>query len=150
MADPAVTQIVAALRTRWLGLSPAVNVFVDRDDSEPIQDHERPAIVIRVVDVALDERMEMGDSAQVHALTIDTDLYLDADVVDNLSAQHNLLASRMVAKIGEDWTLGGKVFEFTPMSFTASADVVPAAGVGILTWDAKTQTALWDWTDIRI
>lgn len=147
MADPALTQIILALQAR-LTVAGGPNIFVNRDDSEPIQPSERPAKVIRAVDVSLDERMETGESAQVHAATIDIDHYADADMLDNISFQHNADIAETVALLHQDWTLGNLAYEMIPMSVTANADAVPESGVAILTLDVKFQTAFGDWTRI--
>lgn len=158
--DPALTQIVKAFGILLGEMDDIdgqpVHVFVDRDDSEPIQPAERPAIVVRVVDVSLDERLDGGSSTvQVHAGTFDLDFYVDADMADNVSFQHNKMIADAMALIQADahgsppsWTLGGRLYELVPMSVTAASDVVPAAGVSILTFDGRWQTEFADWTKI--
>jgi hypothetical protein len=145
MADPALTQVVNALATQ-ITVTNGPGVFVDRDDAEPIDGSERPAKVIRVTDVVLDERMETGLTAQLHIATIDIDHYVDTDTSDNLTFQHNADLADTVALIGADDTLGGKVFELVMVSVTANADNVPDSGVAILTLQVKFQTHLYDWT----
>lgn len=150
MADPAQTQVIDALHAALETITGIddLQVFTDRDDSEPIQPGERPAIVIRVVDVSLDERNEQGEATQMHAATVDLDFYVDADVADHITKQHNVMIAAAIAKINEDWTLGGLVFWNTPMSVSAHADAVPAAGVAILTLDIRWLTKFNDWTTI--
>lgn len=142
-----LSRVLAALAARLCAI-PGVKVFTDRDDGNPIQPEERPALVARIVDDQLDYRQEMGEGAQVHALTIDIDIYVDCEMFENISAQHRRLGALVVAKLAEDWTLGGLLFVLTPASFTTSAEAVPDAGVAILTLSGQGMTAAGDWTQI--
>jgi hypothetical protein len=148
MPDAALIQITSAIKAQ-LEAAEDANIFADRDDAEPIQESERPAKVIRCTDVVLDEYMEQGLSSQLHEATFDIDHYADADSSDNLNTQLSNMIAATVPLLAEDnWSLGGKVFEFVFLSVTANADDVPDAGVAILTFKVKFLTPLGDWTTI--
>lgn len=147
MADPALTQVIGALKGLLDPLT-GVNVFADRSDDEPVQETELPAIVIRAVDVSFEEQMEENSGALDHAATIDIDFYVGSDTADNMSFEHNQMMADGWALIAADKTLGGKVVWLRPMSISARADDVPAVGVAILTLGAMFRTSYDDWTEI--
>lgn len=148
MPDPAIKQVVDQLAAQITEAS-GPSIFTDRGDAEPIQDGERPAKVIRVTDVVLDEYMEQGRGAQMHIASIDIDHYEDIDSTDNLNSTLAASVADTVRLIGADDTLGSRVFELTMVSVTANADDTPDVGVAILTLQVKFLTDLYDWSVIR-
>jgi hypothetical protein len=147
MPDPANIQVRDGLKT--LLEEGGRTVIVDRDtDAEPIQPEERPCIVVRITDVTLDERQEMGGGCQQHVATIAMDHYDDTDTAEDINSSLSASIAETIALIGTDPHVGNKVVELTAVSADANSDNVPDVGCATLTMQARYFTKLFDWTTI--
>lgn len=147
MAEAALTQVITALATQITHTG--FQVFVDRDESEPVQEEDRPCAVIRTPDISADEMAAENGEATIdwHAM-VEIDFYEDRTDSDNISFAHNERIAHVWTLIQADPTLGNKVYWLAPAGVTANSDQVADLGVAIFGLDVRWMTRFDDWTAI--
>lgn len=147
MADPAPTQILAAIGA--LVARTGVTVFIDADESDAIQPRDWPAIAISFTGGPLDEASESGESVIRWRSTIELDHYAGSEEGEVLNAATRQLASDSWALIAADTThLGNLASAVTPVEMTADPERVPDVGVTKLAIEVWFDTAFNDFTRI--
>lgn len=146
MADPGLTQVTNAISTQIA--RDGVNVFVDRDESEPIQPEERPAIVVRVAGGPLNEANEQGESVINWRPTFELDHYIDTDSAANITFAHNQMVADTWALLVADRTLGNLASMMTPAEVSSDPDRVADVGVATFSLEVWFDTAFDDFTRI--
>lgn len=147
MADPGLTQVTKALQT--VITHPGFKVFVDRDESAPVQEEERPCAVIRTPDIAADEMSSQEGEAVINWQAIfEIDFYEDSQDSDNISFAHDARIAHVWTLLQADDTLGSLVYWMAPAGITANSDQVADVGVAIFGLDLRWMTKRDDWTVI--
>lgn len=144
--DPAIIKVRDQLVTLLGGLT-GVNVFGDRGDEEPVQESERPAVVIRFVDQQLDPAM--GQSEMRHNCTLDMDVYEESLSDGGLTKALAVIVTDINDLIAGDRTLGGRLESFELRSITTDPNETPDVGVAIVTAELTFITPRGDFTTIQ-
>jgi hypothetical protein len=134
MSIPAIRKVQNALVTLIETARPTLNVFVDRDDDEPLQENELPGIVIRFLDDQFDYMQEYGASTK-HTVAIQIDCHSGGNVSDTIDMVNQQTISDIIAAIGANRTLGNRLHELEEQSATGSEQVA-VTGCAILSLQA--------------
>lgn len=143
--DPAIVKIVNALADVLAGV-PQVQVFTDRNESEPLSESEVPAIVVNMIDTSLDERQEHGFHAQIHTATIHLDFYENFEAFNSISFRQQEMIAQAAAFINADWSLGGRLQELTFIGVSNASNAQADEGAAVLELRIRFVTHFNDWT----
>lgn len=109
MADPTPTpsfrKVQNALVQLWEDID-GLNLFVDRADSEPLDESERPGAVIRIVNVVLGPGPD-GLWMTMHRATIQVDCQSGNAAGETIDYRNQVTIAEMVARLHADRSLGG-------------------------------------------
>lgn len=140
-----VTLVRNALATR-LGTVAGTTVKVDRARGDALSDSEVPALVLNVGDQAMS--LFDANSTMQHAAMFDIDVYEKASGSTSLADQQNNRVAKIVAALGTDWTLGGRLQDLNVRDVTAPDANAADIGAVTLTIEAVWFTPTWDFETI--
>lgn len=144
--DPAIVKITDALVAALQAGMTGVNIFADRSDEQPIEEFERPAVALRVIDIKFDPSAGMSEIR--HLCTIDFDLYEAVLTEGRISSALARMIVDLNTVIAADRTVGDRVESFELNSATAELDAIPDLGCATVTADLTFRTPRGDFTTI--
>ena len=142
--DPAVIKVRDALGTLLSTGLTGVSVFTDRGDEEPVQESERPAVVLRIVDQQMDPPMGLAEMR--HNCEVDFDIYEESLSEGGLTKALAVLVTDINSLVAGDRTLGGRLEMFELRSVITDPNETPDVGVAILKSELSFLTKRDDFT----
>lgn len=145
---PAIRKVLLRMQQR-LAEAPeleGVTILIDRSIDEPIEEAERPAISIRIVDTA---RSFFDQSTTRHYSTLDLDICTQEMAVASISAQQADIEARALKILLADISLGGLTTDIESKSFTGNEQDGAEAGIAPSTVAVGYLTPWNDFTRIR-
>lgn len=106
---PAVRKIQDRLKELFEAARPDMFWFIDRSDADPIPEAQRPAGMIRLLDVSFSMHTEMNQT--IHRATCHVEFVSDGGCGETIDLVNQRGIADIVAVIGNDRTLGGMVHE---------------------------------------
>ena len=144
--DTALTKVMLAIADR-ITPAPQVQTFVDRSESNPLQESEVPAQVVNCVDVGLTEYQENGHGqCYWWDVTLHFDLYENFEVFTTITDRHRTMAANIVALINAEWGLGGMLQNCVFTGLSNAEDVRADYGAAVLELKVSFLTKFDDWT----
>lgn len=134
---PAIRKVQIALQTLVAAALNHQRVFLDRGLEEPLQESEQDGIVIRVSDLQFGVSPENMGNTTLNSATIDLDLHARYNPTLSIGAANELAAAKIVAALGADRTLGGRLQNLEEDLLSPSDPSRVAVGCATLTLDVQ-------------
>ena len=134
MSEPGIRIVQNRIKERLDTLT-GYTIVVDRGQFEPFEASELPAINIRVVAVQFD-RAQDGQNGNLAVATIQFDLWSATAAGETIDHSNQVAAATVLQKLYEDFTLGGRLFDFYETGVSGSELDGADAGCAILECEA--------------
>lgn len=144
--DPAIRKVLVELRDLLSGIA-GLNVIIDRDEKEPLEGDELPAVVIFITD--WDFTQPEGEQGQTkHVVTGDMEFQSGGDGIGEIDAVNQVSISEVNAQIHTDKTLGGRLENLAIFSASGQSQGGVMIGAAIVRFEAVFWTPNDDFTTI--
>lgn len=148
--DPAIRKVLTALAD-LLATIPQITVHIDKLPGDRLVEEERPAICIRVVEQAF-EPWQGVESATLHSVSLDLDIYEESPVFESITARHSeiiaMIVERVHASRANGGTLAAMLFRIEEAGATADENSVPDLGCATFTYELQFLTPRGDFRTI--
>lgn len=134
MPEPSTRKVQEALRV-LIDTIPGLTVIVDRDDSEPVRQEERPAVLIRIPSVQIQPAPEGSWGYLLRAL-VHFECLSNNRIGETIDATNQQTISDIMAAIGTDPMLGGRLHIFEPTAISGSEQDGADVGSAIFEMEA--------------
>lgn len=134
MPEPSTRKVQEALRV-LIDTIPGLTVIVDRDDSEPVTASERPAVLIRMPSVQIEPAPDGNWNYLLRAL-VHFECLSNNRVGETIDAINQQTIADIVAAIGTDPTLGGRLQILEPSAISGSEQDGADVGAAIFEMEA--------------
>lgn len=145
--EPAITKIVTAFAALLTAGLPGQQIFTNRDSAEPLDETERPGIVVRVTEQQF-TNFELGMGETLHSAALELDLYESAPSLDTITSRHAVTIATIVSLIHANADFKKMLQECEPQAASGIEEDVADVGATVFAIAIKFLTPSTDWTKI--
>lgn len=128
MADAAITRILAALKA--LVETPSLTFHINRTDDDPLDESERPGVIVRVPHMAFEDYASQGQD--LVRVIVQFDFYSSGSAGETIDAENQRNIADTLKRIASDRTLGGVLHRFEATAISGSQEDGADVGCAIL------------------
>lgn len=127
MPDAPIRKVLVAFKAL---LDPALSVYIDRSDDEPLSDAERPATIIRVPSMVFENYASQG--MDLCRATFHFDCHSSGSLSETIDQENQASITAILAAIASDRLLGGRLQSCEAMAVSGSEQDGADVGCAIL------------------